>query len=252
MSATGLNASRFSFFTHLIAAAFLVILIAAAAPLRAQENSADPILKAMREELDRSKSQLKMENVAAPYYIEYRVSDVDQYDAEAAFGALRQEQRMHARSLRVVVRVGDYKQDSYYGPGTGVVSFAPLDNDSIALRRELWIATDRAYKSASEALASKKALLSQYTADQPFEDFARAPALQMIAPLVQPRFPSRTVEGGDRESHRPLSKRRENRVSRRAASISRREPIFCEHRRHQHQARVHGLLAQSFRADAGG
>ena len=95
---------------------------------------------------------------------------------------------MHARSLRVVVRVGDYKQDSYYGPGTGVVSFAPLDDDPIALRRELWIATDRAYKSASEALASKKALLSQYTADQPFDDFARAPALQMIGPLVRLDF----------------------------------------------------------------
>ena len=33
----------------------------------------DPILKAMREELDRSKSLLQMENLAAPYYIEYRV-----------------------------------------------------------------------------------------------------------------------------------------------------------------------------------
>ncbi|MFZ3334156.1 MAG: metallopeptidase TldD-related protein [Candidatus Acidiferrales bacterium] len=199
MRATALGASGFSFFAYLLAAAFLAILVADAAPLRAQEKSAttadqssaalaDPILKAMREELDRSKSQLKMDNVAAPYYIEYRVSDVDQYDAEAAFGALRQEQRVHARSLRVVVRVGDYKQDSYYGPGTGVVSFAPIDNDSIALRRELWIATDRAYKSASEALASKKALLSQYTADQPFDDFARAPALQMIGPLVRLDF----------------------------------------------------------------
>ena len=71
----------------------------------------------MREELDRSKSQLKMDNVPAPYYIEYRVSDVEQYDAEAAFGALRQDQRFHTRIVRVVVRVGDYKQDSYYGPG---------------------------------------------------------------------------------------------------------------------------------------
>ena len=199
MSASAHGELRFSFFTYLLAAAFLAILAAGQAPLSAQEKStatadqssaasADPILKAMREELDRSKSQLKMDNVAAPYYIEYRVSDVDQYDAEAAFGALRQEQRVHARSLRVVVRVGDYKQDSYYGPGTGVVSFAPLDNDSIALRRELWIATDRAYKNASEALASKKAVLSQYTADQPFEDFARAPALQMIGPLVRLDF----------------------------------------------------------------
>jgi hypothetical protein len=178
----------------------LAILVASSTPLHAQQKaaatraapsgaiSADPILQAMHEELDRSKSQLKMDNVSAPYYIEYRLSDVDEYDAEAAFGALRQDQRAHARSLRVVVRVGDYKQDSYYGPGTGVVAFAPLDDDSIALRRELWIATDRAYKMASEALASKKALLSQYTADQPFDDFARAPALGLIGPLAKLDF----------------------------------------------------------------
>src|SRR6202050_3123303 len=99
----------------------------------------DPLLKALREELDRNKSQLKMDNVPSPYYIEYRLSDLDEYSAEAAFGALRQEQRVHGRTLRVVVRVGDYKQDSYYGPGTGMVTFAPRDDDSIALRRELWL-----------------------------------------------------------------------------------------------------------------
>jgi predicted Zn-dependent protease len=150
----------------------------------------DPLLKAMREELDRSRSHLKMDNVPAPYYIEYRLSDVDEYSAEAAFGALRQNQRIHARSLRVVVRVGDYKQDSYYGPGTGMVTFAPLDDDSIALRRELWLATDRAYKIANEALASKKAVLSQYTADQPFDDFAHASALESYGPLVKLDFAS--------------------------------------------------------------
>jgi TldD protein len=148
----------------------------------------DPLLKALREELDRNKSQLKMDNVPAPYYIEYRLSDLDEYSAEAAFGALRQDQRVHGRSLRVVVRVGDYKQDSYYGPGTGIVTFAPRDDDSIALRRELWLATDRAYKIANEALANKKAVLSQYSADQPFDDFARAPALESYGPFVQLEF----------------------------------------------------------------
>jgi TldD protein len=198
MSGSGRRSLRLPFFT--LMTGFLAIFAACAGPLGAQQKSAtaaadpskaissDPILGAMREELERSKSQLKMDSVSAPYYIEYRLSDVDEYDAEAAFGALRQDQRAHARSLRVVVRVGDYKQDSYYGPGTGVVTFAPLDNDAIALRRELWIATDRAYKSASEALASKKALLSQYTADQPFDDFARAPALELIGPLAQLDF----------------------------------------------------------------
>ena len=50
----------------------------------------DPVLVAMREELERSKAHLKMENIAPPYYIEYSVSDLEEYDAEAAFGALRQ------------------------------------------------------------------------------------------------------------------------------------------------------------------
>lgn len=145
----------------------------------------DPVIRAMQEELERSKSQVKMENVSAPYYIEYRLSDVEEYTAEAAFGALRQNQRVHARSVRVVVRVGDYKQDSYIGPGVGVVDLAPLDNDSIALRRQLWSATDRAYKSASEAFANKKALLSQYSAEQPFDDFAKVPPLQSIGPLAK-------------------------------------------------------------------
>jgi TldD protein len=182
-------------FTSLLA--FFLAGAAPAAVAQAQQKSSaasaaavqsDPLLKALREELDRNKSQLKMDNVPAPYYIEYRLSDLDEYSAEAAFGALRQDQRVHGRTLRVVVRVGDYKQDSYYGPGTGIVTFAPRDDDSIALRRELWLATDRAYKIANEALASKKAVLSQYTADQPFDDFARAPALESYGPFVKLDF----------------------------------------------------------------
>jgi TldD protein len=189
--------SRSSLTFTLLVALFLVGAVPAAVAQTQQKSSpvttaaevqTDPLLKALHEELDRNKSQLKMENVPAPYYIEYRLSDVDEYSAEAAFGALRQDQRVHGRTLRVVVRVGDYKQDSYYGPGTGIVTFAPRDDDSIALRRELWLATDRAYKIANEALASKRAVLSQYTADQPFDDFARAPALESYGPFVKLGF----------------------------------------------------------------
>jgi TldD protein len=178
----------------------LVALIAYAIPATSQTKSAappssgaiaaaaDPILEAMREELDRSKSQLKMENVQAPYYIEYRLTDVDLYVGESAFGALRIEQRNHGRSIRVVVRVGDYKQDSYYGPGLGTSDIAPLDDDPIALRRELWSATDAAYKAASQALAMKKAALSQYSADQPFDDFSKAAPVQSIEPYAKLDF----------------------------------------------------------------
>src|SRR3974390_1917250 len=50
----------------------------------------DTLLEALLTELDRSKAQLKMDQVQAPYYIEYRVNDVDEFAAEAAFGAIRE------------------------------------------------------------------------------------------------------------------------------------------------------------------
>jgi TldD protein len=157
----------------------------AASPAAATDGSADPMLRAMSEELNRSRTSLKMDNLPAPYYIEFHVSDVDDFTAEASFGAIRLNQRAHSRTLRVVVRVGDYKHDSYAGPGTGVASLAPLDNDPVALRRALWLAADRAYKSATQALASKQAAQNQLSADQGFDDFAHAQPLQSIGPLAR-------------------------------------------------------------------
>jgi len=153
-------------------------------------GSDDIVLSAMRAELDRSKAQLKMEQVDAPYYIEYRIFDVDQYSAEASFGALRAGVRGRYRFLRVVVRIGDYKQDSYFGQGKGTIDFMPLDNDMLALRRQLWLATDRAYKSAAESLTAKQAQLKQLTIDQPVDDFAHADPVQSIEPLATLDFDS--------------------------------------------------------------
>lgn len=147
--------------------------------------SGDPLLEALLTELERSKSQLKMNNVDPPYFIEYRVTDIQQYIAEAAFGAMRESQNVHVRLLRVVVRVGDYKQDSYFGQGMGETTVLPLDNDPIALRRQIWLATDEAYKSATESLTQKRAILKQFTADdRPVDDFAKAPVSVSLEPPV--------------------------------------------------------------------
>jgi hypothetical protein len=123
--------------------------------------------------------------VQAPYYIEYRVNDVDDYTAEAAFGALVQSQRVHVRILRVVVRIGDYKQDSYFSQGVGETNILPLDNDPIALRHQIWTATDEAYKSAGEAFAEKQAALKQFSADpNAVDDFAKEPELIALEPVA--------------------------------------------------------------------
>jgi TldD protein len=147
--------------------------------------SGDALLEALMTELDRSRAQLKMDQVDPPYYIEYRVNDVDDYAAEAAFGALRENQRVRYRVIHVVVRIGNYKQDSYYGIGMGETNVLPLDDDPIALRHQIWLATDDAYKEAVEALTEKQAALKQFSVEaSPVDDFAKAPVVSMLEPTV--------------------------------------------------------------------
>jgi TldD protein len=176
---------------RMLTVALTALLVTSAFPACAQQKqaadgaSADPILRALQAELTRSKTQLKMENVGAPFYIEYRVFDVDQFEADAAFGALRAQNRSRLRLLRAVVRLGDYKADSYYGPGQGVSDILPLDNDELAIRHQIWMATDQAYKRAGEALAAKQSLLKQMNIEQPVDDFAKAAAVQSIGPVAR-------------------------------------------------------------------
>jgi TldD protein len=179
--------------TRASAVLFLMLLICVPSIFAQRKESSatdDPVLQAMSVELKRSKESLKLDQVAAPYYIEYRVIDMDEYDAEAAYGSLRSDTRTRFRFLRVVVRIGDYKQDSYYGAqAEGTFSIEPLDDDLIAMRHQIWEATDRAYKAAAQELTAKQAQLKQYTTpDEPVDDFAHAEPEQSIGSLVKLDF----------------------------------------------------------------
>jgi TldD protein len=146
----------------------------------------DPLLEALLTELDRSVATLKMDQVQRPYYLEYRVHEVEEYNTEAAFGALREDQRTHVRVLRVVVRLGNYKQDSFYNQGLGTASILTTDNDSVALRRQIWLLTDEAYKEAADAYAEKLSSLKQFTVDpNPVDDFAHAPVISAVGETVK-------------------------------------------------------------------
>ena len=170
----------------LAAVFFLLPLAGLAQEKRASTDaSSDPILRAMQAELARSKAQLKMDNIGAAFYIEYRVFDVDQLEASAAYGAPQDQNRTRLRVLRVVVRLGDYKVDSFFGPGQGVSNILPLDGDELALRHQIWLSTDQAYKQAGSALASKQSALKQLDVAQPVDDFAKAEPVQAIGPAAK-------------------------------------------------------------------
>lgn len=159
--------------------------LSASAMAASSAASDDVVLRSLQAEMERSKAKLKLDNVEAPYFIEYRVADVEGIEASATFGALRSQQRTHGRLLRVVVRIGDYKQDSFYGSGEGSADLLPVDGDEFGIRHRVWLATDRAYKAAGEALAAKRAALKQLKVDEPVDDFAKAAPVELVEPVAK-------------------------------------------------------------------
>ncbi len=114
---------------------------------------------ALSAELARSMKELRLGDSPRPYYLAYAISDAEQAVATATFGALTGAHAYRGRTLRVDVRVGDPTFDNSNTPesmfGGGVESL-PVDDDAAALRRELWLRTDEAYKNAVETLAKKR------------------------------------------------------------------------------------------------
>ena len=111
----------------------------------------DPMLDALMTELERSKYSIENGSVGRLRTTSNIASTTSKISLlRRRFGATREDQQAHVRILRVVVRIGDYKQDSYFGQGMGGDALLPLDDDPIALRHQIWLATDEAYKNAGK------------------------------------------------------------------------------------------------------
>jgi predicted Zn-dependent protease len=169
--------------TALLAVSLIASAQTAPQPTRADAEK-DPVLKAMLTELDRSKSQLQLKNLQKPFFIQYRIEEIDSFATKAEFGATSSSRRNHGRVARVTVRMGDYKSDSSGGRGDGVAQQEALDNDPIALRSVLWAATDQAYKNALSAYAQKQAALKQVETPPQADDFSKeTPVISLAEPL---------------------------------------------------------------------
>jgi len=168
---------------------------------RAQQ---DPILQAMQEEMRRAMDGLRMGNEPRPYYIAYAIEDTAAAMVSATLGTVVNDSSSHRRSFRVDVRVGDYNVDSSrfvaYGGDPGMLSTygqydlsVPLDDDYYVMRREIWLATDAAYKRAVQTMSKKKAAAQNRTADpEPIPDFSRETPAQTLLPAARPALTART------------------------------------------------------------
>ena len=152
----------------------VVILLGAATVASSAEPADDVVLEALQQELRRSMEQLRLEELAKPYFISYKVDEHEGLSVTATFGALGTSGRSRRRLLTAEVRVGDYAFDNTNFRGMmarptgllrsfGGISSLPLDDDPREIRRTAWLATDGAYKRALEQYSMKRAALQNKT-----------------------------------------------------------------------------------------
>ena len=199
----------------ILAGLFLAFLASTAASSQAPTDN-DQTMRAMRDEMARSKSRLELQippsgKPVRPYYVEYRLLDMDVREIVAQFGALVTSTHNRQRLMTVAARVGDYKRDSsnfiseegfrgFIGPN-GTVG---IDRDYDSLRQDLWIATDQAFKEAVETYSRKEAYLSSLARPSDIGDFSRVEAIQHVEPLVGADWSNRNWEQEARDTSAAL------------------------------------------------
>jgi predicted Zn-dependent protease len=179
---------------HVTTAILIGVCLCLGPAPQAQQAPQYPILQAMQEEMTRAMNGLRLPNEPPPYYIAYLIAETAGDSIAATLGSLTGEFSGRSRMLRVEVRVGDYNVDSSrfqaLDRDPGMMSmygqFAlslPIDDDYALMRREMWLATDGAYKRAVQTLAKKKAAAQNRAADpDPIPDFSRETPAQTLLP----------------------------------------------------------------------
>jgi predicted Zn-dependent protease len=115
------------------------------------------LLDSMAQELNRNFSVLKDKADPPPYFMSYEVTETDVHSISGTLGAIDNSNSNKARQLDVSVRVGSSKLDNYRrvrgdrGPIPASAALTIEDNPN-AIKRRLWLETDRAYRTAAERL----------------------------------------------------------------------------------------------------
>jgi predicted Zn-dependent protease len=190
---------------------FFLLAIAAGA-----QEGRDPVLAAMRQELNRSLLNLKQQPVA-PYFLSYQLTDNRAIQISGAFGALTASDDQRTRWLDVDLRVGDYALDNTH-PMRGGSAFpdigqrfdsvqVPLENEPVALRTALWYETDKRYKQAREQLAQVKTNVQvKVEQEDKSGDFSQAPPASYYEPEAAFAFDRAAWEEKLRRFTVPFSK----------------------------------------------
>ena len=182
--------------------------------------SNDDYFRAMKDEMERSMKSLKIDNMQGPYYIEYVLEVQHKNYVSGRLGKIHKRTKDSTNiSLSVAIRVGDYKFDqknfldiglNFFGTFDDEENYAsrrmPKELDYAALRRELWLATDAAYKEAAELYSKKEASLKSQIRKDTLWDFSKATPAELVDTIKIPDFDLQYFENIVREASNVFSK----------------------------------------------
>jgi len=148
----------------------VVIHDAAADPNALTPVESDPaLMRAMETELHRAVTDLGTAPAAEgkgkdapppkPYFLSYSVADAQNVTINAQYGAITSSNASHSRTADVQVRLGSPVLDNTHGTHrTSALTTMqlPLGDDTAAIERTLWYATNRGYAKALDALEKVK------------------------------------------------------------------------------------------------
>lgn len=131
-------------------------------PAAAQDS--DVLLRALQDELTRSMDSLELEDVVKPHFIGYTVHADHHITVNASNGGVENANTNNSRRLEIEMRVGSRELDnsnymSRNFRSQRVNRTLTLDDDYDLLRKQIWLATDTAYKDALETYAAKEAAM---------------------------------------------------------------------------------------------
>jgi TldD protein len=175
------------------------------------ETEKDQTLRAMHDEMERSRTRLKIEGVDKPYYVEYRLLDFDFKTISSSFGSLVNSNTSRNRAMSIDVRIGDYHLDSSnfitdegFQGFLGTTGSVGIDRDYSSLRQDLWLSTDQAYKQAATQMSLKQAFLRSLTKPPEIDDFSQTTPLVQIDPRIEDNWTTRNWEDEARASSAAL------------------------------------------------
>ncbi|MHB8675896.1 MAG: metallopeptidase TldD-related protein [Candidatus Acidiferrales bacterium] len=189
----------------------LALTLFSALPACAQSDN-DHTLEAMQDEMTRNVARLQLDGQQKPYYIQYRILDIDIRSISASSGALISSTHNRSRFMAVGVRVGDHQLDSSnfitqngFQGFLGSTGQVGIDRDYHSLRQDLWLATDQAYKQALVQYSNKKAFLNSLARPPEIPDFSKiGQPVVSVQPLMNSDWTSRNWENEARESSKIL------------------------------------------------